>query len=342
MMARRRSTHCATTIPDGSGAGRKNAEIRFERCIALTAASIFAIAIGSSPVPARAEPANQPATQGGRDAEGSLPPTESIIDRAFGYQIGDLVRQTVVARASVAGFEASLLPEPGIVNSWLTLRRVETSWNGDARLILLEYQVTSASPEVSLIFLPPVLLKSSERTLARVDAQPVTVSPIIGQQPFQRSGLGDLRLDRRDAPAPTQALWRLQTSLLAALAALGATIYWRRQRRLGRDGPAPFAQARHELKQLLRSGRQVADDEPAAAYRILHRAFDRSAGRSVFREDVGAFVDQQPSFAGVRQEIADFFDSSRAIFFSSGSPPTLDADALLSFAERLASMESRT
>jgi mxaA protein len=51
---------------------------------------------------------------------------------------------------------------------------------------------------------------------------------------------------------------------------------------------------------------------------VLHRAFDATAGRRVFADDLDAFISRHQHFLPLRNRIAAFFEMSRAVFFGVG------------------------
>jgi len=193
----------------------------------------------------------------------------TIEPRAFGYHVGDVVDREVVVHVP-QGFvldEASL-PRPGARGKALELQSVSRdseSESGGTRLALqLRYQVFMAPTEVRTLEIAPFSLgfKGEEREQSlRVDAWPVTVSPLVPLEVSPRDGLGELRPDR---PPPLIDTLPAQHRLLAygavLLLCLGwlAQVYlalpwWSRRKR-------PFASAWRQLNHL-------PPDSPAPARR---------------------------------------------------------------------------
>ena len=260
--------------------------------------------------------------------------TIDSLDRAFGYTIGDLVTRKITIRGDAAGFAPELLPQVGPLNAWLAVRDKRIRQTDDGVELTITYQLTGADASVTLIELPVIELRNGSRTLARIDAYPISVSPIMGTAPFVRTGLGDLRPDHQpvepDYPAFGQRLSLWGGTALTLVALLG----WRRWRRNRNPRLAPFAHARKAL-------RRVSD--PIEGYRILHRAFDQSAGRSLFQEDVGMFLSERPTYQSVREPIEQFFQQSRSVFFATAesSPDNRPIARLRKLANSLARLEAR-
>jgi mxaA protein len=263
--------------------------------------------------------------------------------RAFGYSIGDVVVRavTVDVPAGLELDEASL-PDSGRQGRSIELRRLthSSTWQPSGRRheLRLEYQVMLSPPEVHTLELPPIVLQlvpSSKGRGAphaqdlRVDAWPVSVSPLTPPEARTREGLGEWRPDQ---PPPlfdtTAARWRqlayagLAALLLACLAFVYLWLPWWSPRR------RPFGLA-------WRSVRHLGGRPPAAqrqeAFRRLHGALNQTAGRVVFESDIGAFVAEHPQFAGLRQELANFFQRSREQFFAGTAEAGDEGDWLRRF-----------
>lgn len=244
------------------------------------------------------------------------PRRESIqmVDRAFGLQLGDLVTRSVRIRGKAAEFSRDELPEPGPVSAWVYLLSTEidehTDQVGNATWLTLTYQITGAAPAVTLVDLPALKLlgPSGEESpvLARLDAVPVSVSPIMGERPFQRLGMGDLQSDAL-VPITPRSFWQKMMWTMAALAILLTALllsrlWWRHRP----DQQTPFVQASVSLK---------SESTLGSAYQLLHRAFDRTAQQSMMLDDVPAFIESNPAYRKVLSEIDGFFEASRDQFF---------------------------
>lgn len=253
--------------------------------------------------------------------------------RAFGYSVGDVVvRVVTVDVPSGLELDEDSLPDSSQRGRAIELRRVSRSseWQSGGRRhrLTLEYQVLLSPPEVRTLELPPVVLRlaparggrgaAREQDL-RVDAWPVTVSPLTPPEARNREGLGEWRPDQ---PPPLLDTGGARTRLFAygVIAALLmvylAFVYlwlpwWSPRRR-------PFGLAWRSVRHL---GSQPAAAQRRDALRRLHQALNQTAGRVVFESDIGAFVAEHPQFAGLRDELARFFQHSRGQFFGGTSPP---------------------
>lgn len=254
------------------------------------------------------------------DSSGSARESIQTVDRAFGLQLGDLVTRSVRASGNAGQFAPDKLPEPGPISAWVNLLSIEIDERadqaGDATWLTLTYQITGAAPTVTLVYLPVLqLLGAAEKeppVLARLDAMPVSVSPIMGEHPFQRTGLGDLQPDALVQVVPSSA-WQQLMWIMAALATLLTALLlgrlWWRQRP---DQQTPFVQASISLK---------TERALGLAYQHLHRAFDRTARQSMMLDDIPAFVESNPAYKKMQAQIDEFFAASRNQFFKKSSFP---------------------
>ena len=62
------------------------------------------------------------------------------------------------------------------------------------------------------------------------------------------------------------------------------------------------------------------DGTAPEAWRALHHAFDRTAGRVVHTATLAALFERVPQLQSLRPEIEQFFAQSTALFFGGGLP----------------------
>lgn len=256
--------------------------------------------------------------------------------RAFGHRVGDVVvRELAVELPAGLALDEASLPAPGRVSHALELRALTRSGDGAGRLLLqLQYQLFAAPAQARVIELPALQLRfaasGGREELVRVDAWPVAMAPLAPENGLARRGLGELRPDQAPVARDTRVEHRFIA--LAAAVALSAAVWlgvvyfglpwWGRRAR-------PFQRAyRH-----LRAASRDAAGRPAA-WRSLHAAFDRTAGRTLFADGVDDFLRQAPRFAPLREDIREFYARSQRGFFAVGGVEAGRAqdDWLLDFA----------
>lgn len=267
--------------------------------------------------------------------------------RAFGHTIGDVVERVVVVELPRGHtLDETSLPRRVGQGQAVELREaaLRSRWQlgGTRHELTLHYQVMLSPPALRTLELPPVTLrvKGPARTEElRVDAWPLLVGPLSPTEARLREGLGEMR---PDAPAPlvdtSAARARLLAGGAAALTLLGylGWVYfglpWAASRR------RPFALAWRALRGLPRA---PSDEQRQAAYRCLHDALNRTAGRVVFAADIGRFTEAHPRFAGLRDELHLFFARSGEQFFA-GLPAGAHDPWLAAFARRCRDAERGT
>lgn len=263
--------------------------------------------------------------------------------RQFGYTIGDIVQQRLhVKPAPGQMLIETSLPKEGRAGAWLQRRKIAATRVADGWWIELTYQFINAPAELRTVALPAIRLqlREGERTIEETIAEsPLTLAPLTPRLVLARAGLEEMRPD-----TPPQlidvtprlrrlAIYSAAAGLIGLLWAsrhFGFTLRGRRAR--------PFAHAERALRSLL-----AGDSSPSAmreAMRHLHRAFDTTAGTTVFAHALDAFFARRPALAPARDAVAQFFAASRNEFFSQSGPAAdFDAARLLGLAARLKSLE---
>ncbi len=245
--------------------------------------------------------------------------------RAFGYQIGDMVSRTVTIDASDGlSLDESSVPQPGARGNALELRSVERRSSaepgGRRHELTLAYQVFFSPPQPRTLEMPGFTLRFQGQPRAqevRIEAWPVTVSPLVPVEVSPRRGLGELQPDTPPPLIDTRfAHWRLVVYGVVSLVLLAwlAHVYiglpwWTR-------GHRPFTLAWGSLRGLTPAS---SDPQWRNAFKHLHEALNRTMGEVVFEESIDRFVRAQPRFAHLREELVRFFRQSRLEFFGKGA-----------------------
>jgi mxaA protein len=254
---------------------------------------------------------------------------EASEPRAYGYQVGDHVQRRVVVHVPAGWIldEASL-PKPGGRGTALELRSVQrrasAAGSGQRLELDLDYQVFLAPAAVRTVEIAPIALRftgASRTEDLRIDAWPVTIAPLVQVEAPTRRGLGELQPDRppllRDTSAPRTRLlaWAaIALLLIATLAVAYLGPPWRAARN------RPFGVAWRQLRRL---PAKPGDEAWRAACVQLHEALNRSAGEVLFERDLDAFVQRQPGFAPLRDDLQRFLQTTREQFFG-GAPRSAD------------------
>lgn len=259
--------------------------------------------------------------------------------RAFGYVIGDTVTRRVVAEvAKPYRLQEKLLPKPGRLGPWLELRGITVKGRSGFATNRYEldftYQVFNSPESIRVLELPHIDLhfQGEDGMLAQqIPIWSFTVAPIMPGTVLMREGLGAMR---PDVPPPLLAAapYRMRLGLYAAggAAILLYLVYAYVGLPFIARSNGPFARAYRELRRFARRGDA---DGFRAALRRMHRAFDETAGATVFGERLAQFVAEHPRYADLKDAAEQFFRLSRHEFFGEGAsaPQVRSMQWLLAF-----------
>ncbi|MCB4771476.1 nonribosomal peptide synthetase MxaA [Ancylobacter sp. Lp-2] len=266
-------------------------------------------------------------------AGAQLRSVELYAPRPFGHVIGDtLALSADIVLDAPFRLDPASLPRPRSLDYWLELTDsslTDRGIEGGAQRYTLDltYQTFYAPLEPKRLDIPavPLTVTDGTRQLAiTVPPWSFLMSPL---REIVATGEGTTMALRPDvAPRPV-ATSGTQRGLLAALggvaAGLGLLAWQMGWGPFGRRRDRPFARAAREVRAALASSAKSAasSTSPAsapgqrAALLALHRAFDATAGKGVFAEDLPDFFRAHPAFAAVETEVGRLFDASRRLFF---------------------------
>lgn len=257
--------------------------------------------------------------------------------RNFGYYIGDIIHHEVtIAVDEGYTLSAASLPRPGSLAYWLELHDIsvdEKLVNGTRTYrIELNYQTFFAPFSGSLQHILPFTLTFSDGENAVQQTIPrwtFTTSPLMEFHPDTENGVDVMQADylpQTIATTPHEYLAGIFGLLSVLMAFLLARYYglWPFHKRKDR----PFLQARREMRKLLRTKGENEGFLPSMS--VLHRAFDKVDGQSVFAGDLSAFLQRHPQFLPLESDISRFFIASQLGFFQDDQA---SASSALSIAE---------
>jgi mxaA protein len=244
-------------------------------------------------------------------ASRAYPQATAVVEqpRPFGYVVGDVLTQRVLLQVGGRELAPAALPKAERVSVWLERRppRIESRPDGH-RWLALDYQVINAPQSLTTVNLPALELQgASDGATLRIAAWPISVNALTSGSSIE------LRPDR-PAPAIATAPIRRQIALWsgACLLVLAAWLGWVAWRNWRAAAARPFAHALHEMRHL--------EGTAPEAWRALHRAFDKTAGRVVQTATLPTLFERMPQLQSLRPEIEQFFAQSRQLFFAGGLP----------------------
>ena len=255
--------------------------------------------------------------------------------RTFGYVIGDVFRQRVhLELYPPYRLEIESLPLRGRINRWLEIRSTVLERPGAQGAsvydIDLDYQIFNAPLKLQQLSTParslsvggpdgPMELPIPEWTFS--------VAPIVSTQGYGNELPWAVRPARPPPPMPVAPhLWRaaLAGALLAIVIIYLCWLRWGVP--LMARANRPFARAYRDLRRLNR--RALDESVYQLALRRLHGAFNETAGRALFADQLAAFHSSHPRFRGLEHAIDGLFAESRSVFFSSDSQAPADGSEL--------------
>ncbi len=234
--------------------------------------------------------------------------------RAFGYHIGDKFERLIELRVRKSyQFKKNSLPVPGRITRWLAMEAPQIVRENLADSveydIRLTYQIINIDPQVHEVSVPHhELLFSDGNTsvMAFVPASRVGLS-VLSDRSNDR-----LQVDRApQSIAPSHSIGVLFGCLLLCAVAGLAYLYW----------GLPFLSRARPFTEVYRSLRKFSDqvwreDHYSEALREIHRAFNETAGKTVFLENLGDFFNNHRQYASLKSSINDYFSHSRKYFFT--------------------------
>ncbi len=255
-----------------------------------------------------------------------------ITPRDFGYTIGDTIRHELrLTLAASHGLDERSLPEPGRLNRWLDIAKVELQ--EDARgehlhyRILVDYQIMNAPRELSRVTIPQLEF----RALGEPNAIPVflpewtfAVGPIVAPAEAARFVL---RPDRDPLPAPVTGRIVRVGAITAILLALGG--YWLYRQFLLprlRRRRFPFTAALHELRGISPATARARDYR--RALQAFHAAVNATAGHAIFGSNLDDFLAAHSEYVDLKNELVAIYARSQAVFFDDLDVADPDASLL--------------
>jgi len=232
--------------------------------------------------------------------------------RAFGHVIGDVLTQRVLLEEAGRPLQHGALPSTARIDLWLERRpsRIETDAEG-RRWLAIDYQVVNAPRALTAISLPALSIATASGPPLALPAWPISIGPLTPLDVLAEGDLQALRPDRPVAALPTHAVQQqLKLSLLALLAVFAAWLGWWAWRNQREAQQLPFANAWRELKRL-------GDSASPEAWRVVHRALNKCAGRVVHGASLPQLLAEAPYLRPLQPRLEDFYrESTRRFFFA--------------------------
>lgn len=227
------------------------------------------------------------------------------LDRAWGLLLGDEVTATAILPEQHGELDVNSFPQTERrVGTWLYLKdlqQIESS-------LIFSYQVVNVPKENTVIDSPAYEISDEDGNIITIPTSKMSIGPLISVNNNEQ-----LRLKPDHEPvllSTSQFEQRLNKALTAAVIGCMILILWHfgwkpRHRQ-------PFSQAVHDLSRL-RWTRSKDANQPA---RILHAAFNRTAGTIVVHKELAEFLEINPWLVSLEKEIENFYRNSAEHFFA--------------------------
>lgn len=251
--------------------------------------------------------------------------TNVTLDRSWGLLLGDEIMLQVDMSAIDEGIDLDSLPQFGKrYGIWLYLKNIDVL----PQQLVFNYQVVNVPTENTLIATPEFNIKQKNGQWIVIPPTSLTIGPLLPSN--DEAGIVNIDAQPDLSPtliATTKIKQQLQLyTLIFVLSAVVLTLWhfgWKPKNR------QPFAQALHDLARL-KWQRSVAPDQ---ASRILHTAFNHTAGTIVIYGEIDELVQQQTWLAPLKNDIEAFYQRSAQHFFARKAEQEPDVDMVKKLAK---------
>lgn len=245
------------------------------------------------------------------------------LDRSWGLLIGDYISASVILPVNVSDLDEDSLPQLNKRHGpWLNLQEV----SADQNMLQLHYQLVNVPAETRQLATPEYTLRTRAGELLTVPSVGFSAGSFLNKTDDAAIDLplrGDQRLLPADfSPLKTQLYYAISIALLTALIWLVWHIGLRPGKRL------PFARATFSLNKLRWFGHKDVD----AATRIMHHAFNESAGTVVINSQLQQLWNSCPWLIDLQPEINRFYQQSASHYFSAQPQQAVDFDSVIALA----------
>lgn len=260
--------------------------------------------------------------------------------RSYGLVVGDMIEHHyLIAIDHEYSLSPSSLPVEGELTYWLDLNSVimRSKRQGAKQIyhLTLRYQTFYAPLDVRTLTTPKQELVFTDNSNQRFDITlpewHFLMSPI---KEITASGVG--RSDGSDAfmkadIAPRkQSLSRYQSPIIiyGSLSLLALLIWSALAGLLPKFNTSPFHKSKRQIKRIRRQ-KNITPEQVQQGMQAMHDALNVRAKQTVFAAQIDDFIQQHPQFNESREQIEDFFQESRNVFFFDKEPkPTILMDCI--------------
>ncbi|MBE0440295.1 MAG: hypothetical protein IBX57_11180 [Gammaproteobacteria bacterium] len=234
--------------------------------------------------------------------------SEATADRAWGLLIGDVITVNVTLPVAYQQLDPAMVPQVDKrYGTWLYLSKL----HAENANMTMTYHIVNVPTQNKLLATPEFTIGTLNDDFVTIPAVPISIGSLL---PQASDGAGFSKQPKPDRVPVLEDTRNLKnqlfiTGIITLLLVAGLLLWhlgWRFKNR------RPFAQAVHDLARL----RWSRSAQPNQAARILHAAFNATAGTIVVQNTVPAMLNDVTWLQPLSDDIEKFYQQSEHHFFS--------------------------
>ena len=234
-------------------------------------------------------------------------------ERAFGYTIGDVLKQRIALHEDESDAAQTLQQLPVIQREGRWITRQQANVSDDGRWLNISYQIINSPTRVRIITLPALTFETEQGQQINVPPWSFSIAPLTPVEPADETSLPLMQADWKPEAPTSLSLWQnIQLLLACLLLTLFLWGIWWFMRGITDARSLPFARAFRTIRQ--HKGGDAS--EATANWLAMHRAFDQLSGKSIGRDSVETLIKNTHWLAPFKSDIQTFYKRSSMRFFA--------------------------
>lgn len=243
-------------------------------------------------------------------------------DRTWGLVLGDDVNVKIDLSTLDQGIDKSSLPIEGKrYGTWLYLKTIDRTTSQ----LIFHYQIVNVPLKNTAVETPRIDVKQADGQWLTLPSMSITIGPSLAVA----EGVENIIAKPDIKPtliSTDEMLQRLEFFILIAVVSGLILVWWHFGWKT--KNRQPFAQAVHDLSRL-----KLHAVTPEQAARILHTAFNHTAGTVVVYGELEGLFKQCPWLQPLQADIASFYTQSEQHFFARNAQQEPDIDSVRKLAK---------
>jgi len=249
-------------------------------------------------------------------------PINVSVDRTWGLLLGDEVNVKIDLTTLEQGIDQSSLPlEDKRYGTWLYLKTIDRTMSD----LVFHYQIINVPQKNTMIEIPIFDVKLSNEQWITLPSTTITIGPSLAVA----EGIENITAKPDMKPtliSTDDSVKRIQFLVFVAIVSGLILVLWHFGWKA--KNRQPFAQAVHDLSRL--KFHTVTSDQAA---RILHTAFNHTAGTVVAYGELDTLLKQRPWLLPLQADITLFYTQSEQHFFARNVQQGPDIDSVRKLAK---------